>query len=168
MDDNVLVGLTAGYNGNSVHFNINVALGNRAMYNIVDAKESVAIGYEALYTDCGDENVAVGHKCGKYNTSIRFTAYGPYAGLNNQSWPNMFMGYNAAGGGTITGSYNTAVGYEAAYALTTGSENTAFGDNAAKDITTGSKNTAIGRNALDDLTTGNFNTAVGWNSLSGS
>ena len=91
MDDNCLMGVSAGYNGNSVHFNKNVALGNRAMYSIVDAKESVAIGYEALYTDCGDENVAVGHKCGKYNTSIRFVAYGPYAGLSNQSWPNMFM-----------------------------------------------------------------------------
>ena len=33
---NVLIGVNAGYYSNSVHFNKNVAVGNRSLYNVVD------------------------------------------------------------------------------------------------------------------------------------
>src|SRR5690554_4217570 len=60
------------------------------------------------------------------------------------------------------GSYNTALGYSAQYALTTGSSNTALGYLAQRALTTGSSNTALGRLAQRALTTGYYNTALGY------
>ena len=76
-----------------------------------------------------------------------------------------------------TGTRNTAVGYQAGYALTTGSANVAIGDHAldaaiaadnnvavgtfALSSTTGIWNTAVGAGAGDSITTGTRNTILG-------
>ena len=92
---------------------------------------------------------------------------------------NVAMGDAALDDGSLTGSYNTAVGssalsanttgqgntasgYTALLANTTGNENSAFGQYALYDNTSGSNNVAIGRSALENNTTSSRNTAVGF------
>ena len=74
---------------------------------------------------------------------------------------NYFFG--GAGNLTMTGSDNTASGYEALFSNTTGYNNTANGVNALYSNTTGSDNTANGFHAGYDLTTGDDNTFLGHN-----
>ena len=74
---------------------------------------------------------------------------------------NFFFG--GAGNLTMTGSDNTASGYEALFSNTTGYNNTANGVNALYSNTTGSDNTANGFHAGYDLTTGDDNTFLGHN-----
>jgi Chaperone of endosialidase len=80
---------------------------------------------------------------------------------------NTGMGTGALGGPTpvITGSNNTASGYQALYNTTTGSNNTASGYSALLLNTTGHENTASGYQALNQNSTGTSNTASGVNAL---
>jgi hypothetical protein len=81
---------------------------------------------------------------------------------------NTGMGTGALGGPTpvnLTGSDNTAVGFQALFSNTTGSFNTAAGFKALVANTTGSNNTGLGLHALWSNTTGNENTASGVNAL---
>jgi hypothetical protein len=72
---------------------------------------------------------------------------------------NVFVG--GAGNFTNTSVYTTAVGFQAAKALTTGYSNTALGLNSLIVDTVGNQNTAIGAGALYTNVTGSNNTAVG-------
>ena len=96
-------------------------------------------------------------------TSSNLFASGSYANSN------AFLGF--AGNTTMTGTSNTASGYQALLANTTGGYNTAngagaLGLNCGNGVCTtasqGSGNTAVGYFALDANTTGNFNTALGY------
>ena len=79
-----------------------------------------------------------GFKAARSNHSIRLVAVGPFAGQHNNSWPNMFVGYNAGGSSSdITGSNITGVGYNALKSVTSGSNNTALGNLALALNTTG-------------------------------
>jgi hypothetical protein len=81
---------------------------------------------------------------------------------------NTGMGTSALGGPTpmnLTGSYNTAAGYQALLSNTYGYDNTASGAFALKSNTTGYDDTASGLNALLANTTGFYNTAVGSGAL---
>jgi hypothetical protein len=62
---------------------------------------------------------------------------------------------------TVSGSYNTANGYQALYYNTTGFSNDASGYQSLYSNTTGSYNTASGYRALYYNTTGSYNTANG-------
>jgi len=67
----------------------------------------------------------------------------------------------------LTGTANTALGYQAAYWVT-GSNNTAVGNYSLSNQTsgaTGSNNTAIGSSSLLNNTTASYNTAVGVSAL---
>jgi len=75
---------------------------------------------------------------------------------------NAFLGF--AGNSTMTGSENTASGYEALFSNTTGSENTASGYKALFSNTTNYENTASGAYALY-YNTGILNTADGYQAL---
>ena len=159
----------------------NVVLGGKAAENVIDASQNIAIGYAALQTDCGDECTAIGYNAARYNHSIRLLSIGHYAGKNNNSWPNMFIGYESGGGSAdITGSansacgyqslrdvtsgmHNAAFGYRANYKNTTGGNNSGFGTYALEKVTTGSHNTGLGYVAGYNITTGNYNTVVGQN-----
>jgi hypothetical protein len=96
-------------------------------------------------------------------TSSNLFASGSYANSN------AFLGF--AGNTTMTGTSNTASGYQALLANTTGGYNTAngagaLGLNCGTGVCTtasqGSGNTAVGYFALDANTTGYFNTALGY------
>jgi hypothetical protein len=101
---------------------------------------------------------------------------------------NVFIGYDAGGGGWTgsvsttnvgVGNYvmddamdgalnNTALGHNALSALTTGDNNVAIGSLAGQFISTGLQNTFVGSLAGKGLTggdvlTGNSNTAIGYN-----
>lgn len=73
---------------------------------------------------------------------------------------NTLIGLNA-GNGTLSGSYNTGVGFAVLDELTSGLLNTAMGAHALGECTTGSVNSAFGYLALSSLTTAVSNTAVG-------
>lgn len=73
---------------------------------------------------------------------------------------NFFAGMGA-GNLTLSGPYNTGIGYQALAGLTTGDHNTAIGDQALSSNTIGDGNTATGQGALFANTTGNGNTASG-------
>jgi len=72
------------------------------------------------------------------------------------------FGYGALSSPSLSGSNNTANGYNALYSNTTGSENTANGYQALYINTAGSSNTAIGYWALISNYTGSGNTAIGY------
>jgi Chaperone of endosialidase len=84
-------------------------------------------------------------------------AYGSYAN------GNAFTGF--AGNTTMTGEFNTAVGFAALGSDTTGSNNAAGGYLALHLNTTGSDNTASGYGALSNNTTGAYNAASGFGAL---
>ena len=88
---------------------------------------------------------------------------GPFA-FGSYASGNVFLGF-LAGNATMTGTYNTASGYQALYSNTTGFSDTASGVNALYSNTTGWDNTASGATALYANTTGFYNTAVGIGSL---
>ena len=78
---------------------------------------------------------------------------------------NFFAGI-LAGNSTMTGSFNTASGYNALANITSGGDNTASGGGALHSNTSGSSNTAIGMYALTSNTSGSLNTGVGKSALS--
>jgi hypothetical protein len=74
---------------------------------------------------------------------------------------NTAIGFNSLAANT-SGTNNTAIGNSALNANTTASDNQAFGTTALYLNTTGSLNTAVGRDALRSNTTGSYNTATGY------
>jgi hypothetical protein len=77
---------------------------------------------------------------------------------------NFFAGDNA-GNTTMTGYYNTAMGFVALSSNATGNRNTANGSYALTSNTSGDYNTASGYTALYSSTTGSSNTASGYRAL---
>jgi len=81
----------------------------------------------------------------------------------------------ATGSGTVSSltlkftggvdSHNTAVGYNAGYAVTTGLRNTLIGSHAGDSVTSGIYNTAVGYAALATENISGFNTAIGYGAL---
>src|SRR3984957_17838953 len=67
--------------------------------------------------------------------------------------------------GGMTGSDNTASGFQALFSNTTGGGNTASGVQALLANTNGAQNTASGGAALQNNTTGDYNTALGSQTL---
>jgi hypothetical protein len=89
-----------------------------------------------------------------------------YCGYNPQLDNTVtVLGVDCCKTGSITGSYNTAVGFESQKALTTGVYNTSVGAGALNSLTTGTSNTTMGLNAGRAITTGGANTAFGYGAL---
>lgn len=125
----------------------NVFMGTRAGLSADDIEGSVVIGHEAgqnLSTG-GDDNVLVGHRCGRALTS---------------GHDNVFMGTRVAEVAT-TAFTNVGMGHEALRALTEGFGNIGIGFEAGSGITTGDYNIALGRQSLQRVTTGEGNIAGG-------
>ncbi|MEK9895756.1 MAG: hypothetical protein VW518_04930, partial [Burkholderiaceae bacterium] len=80
---------------------------------------------------------------------------------------NVALGDLALGdeGGTLSGSYNTAIGHRTLYANTTGYHNSVVGRSALRSNTTGYQNTAVGSLSLNLNATGINNTAIGYATL---
>lgn len=105
-------------------------------------------------------NTAVGLNALASNTTgTGNTAMGGYSGylLASGSF-NTAIGYSAAF--QTTGTYNTAIGYTALYAASGCNGNTALGY-IALNLTTGNNNTAVGYTAGSAITTGANNVILG-------
>jgi hypothetical protein len=129
--------------------------------------ENTAVGVNALASNLGDINTALGYATllnnttGSENTAVGVTALW----ANTTGNQNTGIGVNALNSNT-TGAGNTAVGDASLISNTTGSFNTAIGLAALNGNTTGIYNTANGVNALQSNTTGGGNTATGFPALS--
>lgn len=136
---------------------------------------NTAWGYEAFRNATpGQLNTAIGYRAQR-------NALTGGGGLANAQG-NTAVGANCMADGTLTGDYNTAVGYlsmlnaTSAYCnaalgirtlqnLTTGQYNTMVGCDAGLAITTASQNTGLGAKCLITTTTGELNTAAGSSAL---
>lgn len=142
----------------------NDAFGYGADFNITTGTYNLALGYEAMYAQqLGSFNIAVGDSA-MFGASTSLTAATIF-----YSTANTAVGINALGALTgsstgPTGSYNTAMGFEAARHLTTGNYNTSYGYQAAYNNKTGFGNVAVGAQALF-TNTYSGNTAVGTGAL---
>jgi hypothetical protein len=110
---------------------------------------SVGVGTEALNSNSGLNNTAVGYQALKSITTATLnTAFGYQAGVSATASYNTMFGAGAGSGASFTGNENTLIGYYAGNALTSGSKNTfvgpAFGNGSGGLITTGGSNTVIG------------------------
>jgi hypothetical protein len=120
----------------------------------------------------------------KVSKGGRITAQTLTIGLGGQTAvaENTALGFEALHSASLTGQYNTGLGYKALTANTagqqnnavgvqalinntTGNFNNAFGVDAVRSNTTGSSNTGIGQEALRLNTTGSSNSAVGENAI---
>lgn len=108
------------------HGNGTVALGNLALYEIVDSNSNTALGDSALRNtvhttgDTGWQNTAVGYVCGQGNTTGAWNVFiGSYCRWDGDGTGNynVFIGGYAAGNDEFTatgpGDYNIGLGYTA-------------------------------------------------------
>jgi hypothetical protein len=84
---------------------------------------------------------------------------------NDSALFNVSVGGGALGGALLTGTLNTATGYQALLGNTTGNYNVGTGSQALANNTSGSGNVATGFQALYNNGTGSNNIAAGRNSL---
>jgi hypothetical protein len=98
-DDHVIIGYRAGYS--AVTGNILTGIGKQSLYNNTSGNVNVAYGPNSLYnTTSGGSNVGLGYYGGNaISTGDQNTAVGTYAMGSNHN--------------LITGSNNTALGYDA-------------------------------------------------------
>ena len=168
---NVMVGSQAGYNvtgANNVVIGGNA--GNSGTNNLTSGSNNILIGHTAASSSSTVSNeITLG------NASItRFRI--PGLGIDWTSAPanlsgvtssatagTTALGYQASG--SVTGNFNTFIGYQSGKAATTTTNNTGLGYGALSSLTTDGipigRNTALGSQAAYYLTTGYDNTAVG-------
>ncbi len=133
----------------------NIGLGSNTLYTATTALRNVAIGFNAMtdtkaataVADC----VAIGYEALKGNSSTTTTGVSGTVAIGKDALKLC-----------VTGTQNTAIGFQAADGLTTGGYNTFVGYQVADGGTiTGDENTAVGVTALQALTDGGQNTAMG-------
>ncbi len=94
-------------------------------------------------------------------SSVSFSGVGSTMSFNvTDSLSNTLIG-KGAGNLTLTGQFNTALGFNAASSLTGAVRTVAVGYLAGSGITSGGGNIAIGYDSLQVLSTGDYNTAIG-------
>jgi len=122
---------------------------------------NVGVGKQALNSNTGSNNTAVGYQAGYTNTTgdLLVAVGGQSLYSNTTGERNTATGWYSLVLNT-TGSYNTAFGNQALYANTTANENTALGYQAGYSNTTSSYSTFIGK-AAGYSSTGAQNTYLG-------
>lgn len=161
---NISMGYFAHYKGTANSHNI--AIGCQAMSDILDgvtAKNNIGIGYQALYHNTGNFNVAIG--ANTLNNATTNTGNNVAIGFDVMSQnvasategDNIAIGHSC--GRNIAGINNIVLGRGALNAAC-GDYNIAAGMNAAQYVT-GSNNVALGRQALYNATSGSGNIAIG-------
>jgi hypothetical protein len=122
---------------------------------------STAIGQNALHSDGGIGNTALGFQALQLNTSGNYSTASGYLALTASNG-----GYNSAFGASAlqnntTGVQNVSVGSSNLVSNTTGNGNTGIGHNALSTNTTGSYNSGLGDFAAQSNTTGTYNVGIG-------
>jgi len=143
---NTLIG---SYAGDSITTGLDdVALGYKAAEDMTIGRFNIAIGTQALGNETvGDRSIAIGYQSGYYQVSDS----------NNEEAQNVYVGMYS-GHYNVTGTANTAIGYQALYGATTNSasSNTAVGKNAGL-LCRGASNTFVGQLSGDAVSTGTLN-----------
>jgi len=135
--------------------NQNVAIGAYVSDVMTIGRYNTAVGYSALSADVlGDRTTAMGYQTANYQV----------AGSDNATMANSYFGMYA-GHYNVTGTGNTAMGYQALFGADgeSASNNVAIGRGAG-GICRGDSNTFVGRDSGDAVTTGAGNTFIGSNS----
>ena len=161
-NDNVAVGQTC-MRATSGSISRCTALGSYAMSGW-SGTDNIAIGYQALYNGSSlNYNVSIGNysnsKGGNGNVSVghqtRRYCTGSY---------NVAVGYNAAvstSGSSGSGANNVAVGTLSMANMASASNNTALGNRTCENISTGSNNVCVGNYAGNSLQGGSYNVFLG-------
>jgi hypothetical protein len=167
--------------------NLNVAVGNRALFQNETGFDNVALGssslrentigfrnialgnYSLMNNNSGNRNIAIGTAALHWSVSRSDNiAIGDSALYNNANGTSQsFHGTLNIGIGTRVlannsqGYQNIGIGYLVLRNNYSGSSNTGVGAYALTTNNFGSENTAVGRSALYNNTDGNNNTAIG-------
>jgi hypothetical protein len=150
--DNTALG--AGSLCNNTTGNLNTAVGSSALEGALVSPE---VGQSV-----GDHNVAIGAQALYSNSGNLNTAVGTFSALNNSDGEsNTSIGFNTLFTNT-SGSNNTALGTSSLFTNTSGSNNTALGSNSLFNLDA-SNNTAIGFESGISNLFGNYNTFLGSN-----
>lgn len=116
-------------------------------------------------------NTFTGTNSGTGNTGLNNSAYGQNSLTNNNADNNSAFGHRAMSSNSdtpssITGSNNSAFGFDSLRDNTTGNFNSAFGAMSMANNLSGVGNSVLGYRALGNpLNPGNYNTAIGYYSL---
>lgn len=142
--NNIAIGYMALRAGTSAVTGYNVAIGDRAGYNITSGVDNIAIGRQAMGgSTTPNNNTVVGASAG-YDGSL--TTYADC----------VIIGFEA-GAGLDSGDGNVLVGYQAGAALTTGTLNVFIGKLAGSQETTGANKLYIeNSNSATPLIYGEF------------
>jgi hypothetical protein len=171
--DNTAKSLTTGHNNTGLGFytygsltsgSDNTAVGMASGENIVDGNLNSTFGYTAGAQNLSEDSIFGAYADGALQSSgdsnSRNNAFGAYSqyflgtGTENSSFGREALHSNYAGG------YNSTLGNDSLYS-TTGSYNTALGYEAGQNITSGSNNIAIGINSYVPFATGNYQLNIG-------
>ncbi len=175
-------GSAGGSSGDGGTLNVGIgvsALGSTVPFATINAGGNVAVGAFAYpAATAGDWNTSVG-AYSQYSASfinanqgynVAIGAYTMYSNNTGASAAvtgsyNTAIGYQSMYGSAIGtyGNYNTALGYNSLYNIAAGGSNTALGSNALYNTTAG-RNVGVGDSALYSNTTGEYNTGVGYQS----
>jgi hypothetical protein len=169
--------ITATGGLNIVTATAGLQLGGTTIFTYPDAgadTTSLAIGANALSSQAvtSGQNVAIGYQAGEYistgtlNTAVGYSAMLGITGSQLTGTENTAIGANALlklqGGGSNISFEDTAVGYNAASAVTTGSWETVLGANVASTTqATGTSNVLIGTDSTTDTYSATSSDVVG-------
>ena len=143
------------------------ALGTVYGSTLSSGTTTTTVGYQALTSNTGNENTALGFRALYQNTSgTENVAIGTYAlQANTTGYDSVAVGRYALY--ASNGVQNTALGANTMYSNTSGINNTCLGQSAGYSNTTGASNTAVGQGSFDHNTTGSNSTAVGFRAGTG-
>ena len=159
----------SSYNAGGTNTGI-TAIGIDAMRNLTSGQQNVAVGEHTLTgATSASYTTAVGYNTmlnfgagGTYNSAFGYFALGGSSGTPATGLGNTALGSYALVGIAGTGTYNTAVGMQALYAVAQANGNVGIGYQAGLTVTTGYANTIIGTFAGSaTLATGHDNILIG-------
>jgi len=150
----------------------NVSVGTQALNQATPGTQSVALGYQSLFSNTAIGSIAIGYQSLFNNTTgSQNISIGTSSMFNNTvGRKNTAIGYQALAGASGTTSSNnvsnTSIGYQSLLRNNNGFDNTCVGTTSMINNSSGSNNTAIGSGALNNNTTASGNIGVGSISLS--
>jgi hypothetical protein len=169
---NEALGANQGGTSNVAVGSYAAAAGDAVLALNVSGNYNTAVGAATLAKNTTSFNTAFGYSAGFYTSSGGPNTYiGAYAGFYcTTGTNNVAVGYGSLSFGIVsgysTGSFNTAIGDAALYALSSGSQNVAVGYHAGLSVSSAIENTYVGYYSGRE-NTGNYNTALGNLSLGG-